>query len=345
MTQPGRAMAAEIAETPAVLAGLGAAAPTWADALRRKTTGVRGVALTARGSSDHAAAYGRYVLEQALRVPAWSTAPSLITRYGSQARADGILAIAVSQSGRTPEIVSVLEHAGAHGARTVAVTNDVESPLADAAEVVVQLMAGREIAVPSTKTFTASIAAFAYIARAADTTGRFGFAGEPLSRCVADLLDDSSGLDETVGLLLDVPSLIHLGRGYLLPLAREGALKFIESVRFPNMAWSPIDFLHGPLALVRPGTCVIIHHADGPVAPDTEAISRRLIEAGGIVISIGQRLPGVAAHIRAAAATLDEHLCPVLHAVRVQQLALRLALARGIDPDCPPGIDKMTATT
>ncbi|MEP7114461.1 MAG: SIS domain-containing protein [Ilumatobacteraceae bacterium] len=345
MTGPGVAMAAEIAETPAVLARLGETASTWDDALRRSATGVHGVALTARGSSDHAAAYGRYLLEQALGVPAWSTAPSLITRYASSAREDNLLAIAVSQSGCTPEIVAVLEHARAHGARTVAVTNDVGSPLADAADVVVPLMAGREVAVPSTKTFTASIAAFAYIARATDTTGQFGFADEPLSHCVAELLDDSNGLDEAVGALVDAPAVIHLGRGYLLPLAREGALKFIEAVRFPNMAWSPVDFLHGPFAMVRPGTCVIIHHADGPVAPDTEAIARRLIEAGSIVISIGQPLTGTAVHIHAHSSTLGEHLQPVLHAVRVQQLALALALARDIDPDRPPGLDKVTATT
>ena len=99
------------------------------------------------------------------------------------------------------------------------------------------------------------------------------------------------------------------------------------------------------LALVRPGTRVIIHHAHGPVALDTEAIARRLTEAGATVISIGQPMDGVAAHINASSTELAEHLQPVLHAVRIQQLALGLALARGFDPDRPPGLDKITATT
>jgi glutamine---fructose-6-phosphate transaminase (isomerizing) len=118
---------------------------------------LRGIVLVARGSSDHAAVYGRYVLEAACGLPVARAAPSLHTLYGAPAHYDGYLAVATSQSGRTPEIVTVLERMQQHGAAGVAVTNDAASPLALAADAVVELDAGEERAVPATKTFTAQV--------------------------------------------------------------------------------------------------------------------------------------------------------------------------------------------
>ena len=127
---------------------------------------VAGVVIVARGSSDHAAVYGRYLLELATRRPVALAAPSLYTRDGAQTDASGWLVVGVSQSGKTPEIVDVVERLRASGGQAIAITNDVDSPLAAASEVVIELGAGEERAVPATKTFTAQMAAFAVLAAA-----------------------------------------------------------------------------------------------------------------------------------------------------------------------------------
>ena len=168
-------MLREMAEQPEVLARL---------LSRRIEVGLEapaGVMIVARGSSDHAAVYGRYLLELATRRPVALAAPSLFTRYGAQTDASGWLVVGVSQSGETPEIVDVVERLRATGGHAIAITNDADSPLAEAAETVIELGAGAENAVPATKTFTAQMAAFAVLA---DALGDVPWDGRPSSpRC------------------------------------------------------------------------------------------------------------------------------------------------------------------
>src|SRR3954454_7220164 len=152
---PGMQMRREMDEQPEVLARL----------LSRRvavtTRDIAGVVIVARGSSDHAAVYGRYLLELATRRPVALAAPSLHTRYGARTDASGWLVVGVSQSGATPEIVDVVERLRASGGHAVAITNDASSPLAVVSDAVIELGAGEELAVPATKTFTAQLAAFA----------------------------------------------------------------------------------------------------------------------------------------------------------------------------------------
>ena len=157
-------MAADMAAQPAVLAELAERRAELLEALRGPRPA--GIVIVARGSSDYAAVFGRYLVEAATGMPVALAAPSLITLYGIEPRLDGWLAVAISQSGRTPEIATVLERYARAGARTVAVTNDPESPLAGAAAVDVWLGAGPEQAVPATKTLTAQLAAAALVAEA-----------------------------------------------------------------------------------------------------------------------------------------------------------------------------------
>ena len=163
----GVLMAAEMAEQPAVLQRLVDEREELSERVRAilPPAPVR-VVIVARGSSDHAATFGRYLLEHAARTPVALAAPSLHTRYGVQTDYRGHLAIAVSQSGHTPEIVDVLEAMRARGATTLAVTNDAASPLAQAAQLAIGLGAGEERAIPATKTFTAQLAIFALLAEA-----------------------------------------------------------------------------------------------------------------------------------------------------------------------------------
>jgi len=384
-------MAAEIAETPAVVERALAAAAEWTGALRAALpAGLRGVALTARGSSDHAAAYGRVLLETALGVPAWSTAPSIATRYGLTTRLDGVLAIAVSQSGATPEIVTALERQRAGGAVTMAITNDPASPLARAADVVAPLDAGVETAVPATKTFTATLLAFALAADALDgardasvatgsgatgsgvpASAATGF-GAPasgaarrvpldaaaVSAAVRACVEDGDAVLPLAAALAGSDVALHLGRGPLLPIAREAALKLIETTGTAQLAWSTVDVRHGPMALARPDRPVLLHHARGPVGDDAREVAALLSARGVPVHVIGDRLDVGAGAADGAGPSgadaaglhvgvpgdLPEHLRPLVHAVRLQQLSLAVARERGVDPDHPAGLSKVTAT-
>ncbi|MDO8188409.1 SIS domain-containing protein [Conexibacter sp. JD483] len=375
----GVAMAVEIEQTPAVVDGALAAAGEWTRALRAALPSpLRGVALTARGSSDHAAAYGRVLLESALGVPAWSTAPSIATRYGLTTRLDGVLAIAVSQSGATPEIVSALERQRVGGAVTLAITNDPTSPLARAADVVAPLGAGVETAVPATKTFTATLLAFALAAEALDLTrDASGARGASLiddpprvpldpaavSAAVRACVADGDAVLPLARAVASADVALHLGRGPLLPIAREAALKLIETTGTAQLAWSTVDVRHGPLALAQPDRPVVLQHVRGPVSEDAREVAA-LLAARGVPVHVigdpldapGDDVPGAtapAAIAPGAAASglhvsvpgeLPEHLRPLVHAVRLQQLSLAVARERGVDPDHPPGLSKVTAT-
>ncbi len=285
----GAAMASEIAETPVVVERALAEAGTWTGALRAALpSALRGVALTARGSSDHAAAYGRVLLESALGVPAWSTAPSIATRYGLTTRLDGVLAIAVSQSGATPEIVTALERQRAGGAVTLAITNDPASPLAAAADVVAPLGAGVETAVPATKTFTATLLAFALAAAALDAASRVPLDGAAVSSAVRACVEDGEVVLPLARAIASADVALHLGRGPLLPIAREAALKLIETTGTAQLAWSTVDVRHGPMALAQPGRPVVLHHARGPVGDDAREVAA-LLEGRGVPVHADRR--------------------------------------------------------
>ena len=194
--------------------------------LRART--LAGVVIIARGSSDHAAIYGRYLLELATRRPVSLAAPSLSTRYRAQTDYSGYLAVAVSQSGHTPEIVDVLRTVRGAGAAGVAVTNDPDSPLAEAADAVIPLGVGDERAVPATKTFTAQLAAFALLAEALGPVPWSADAWQELPGQMEVLLADRAAVLPAVESLRESDGAIDVGRGFLFGAALEGALKTKE---------------------------------------------------------------------------------------------------------------------
>lgn len=196
----GAVMSAEMAEQPARLAALLGQADAIAGRLREVLPEpLAGTVLIARGSSDHAATTGRYLLELATRRPVASASPSLYTMYGAQTDFSGFLVVAASQSGRTPEIVRSLQLARSRGGYTVAITNDQKSPLALAAELPVYLGVGIERAVPATKTVTAELVAFALLAQAVRDIGFGPRVREQLSGQVAAVLDDPGPAGEVAG--------------------------------------------------------------------------------------------------------------------------------------------------
>lgn len=292
-----------------------------------------GVIIVARGSSDHAAVYGRYLLELATRRPVALAAPSLFTRYGAQTDASGWLVVGVSQSGRTPEIVDVVERLRATGGRAIAITNDEASPLAEAAETVIGLGAGTEQAVPATKTFTAQMAAFAALAAA---LGEVPWADGELMHVpdvVAGVLADGDAIATLAERWAGIHQLVVTARGWLFSAALETALKVRETALVSAQGFSVADFLHGPIAAVDPGAAVLALRADGPAAADVDEAVAALTERGADL----QLLPAIDG--------LPEALAPIAASVRGQQLALELALRKGLDPDAPRGLNKVTITT
>jgi glutamine---fructose-6-phosphate transaminase (isomerizing) len=342
MTAAGAQMTAEMAEQPRVLADLAARRDELTSHVREALPGApAGIVLVARGSSDNAAVFGRYVLELATRRPVALAAPSLVTRYGVEDRLDGWLAVGVSQSGRTPEIVSVLESFGAAGATTVAITNDRSSPLAGAADATIDTAAGAEKAVPATKTVTSQFAAFALLAEAlGDDLPWDGAAWAALPGAVGDLLADDAPARAAAEVVGDAQGLVAIARGLLLGAALEAALKLKEMTGILAEGASAADFLHGPIAVVRRELPVLTLAAGGPAAADVEEFAQAARARGGRVLAIG---PADGADLPIPAA-IPDGLAAITATVRAQQLAREVSLLRGIDPDSPFGLSKVTET-
>ena len=335
----GERMVADMEAQPGVLRGLAARRGELFAALAGPDPA--GVVIVARGSSDYAAIFARYLLEAVTGRPVALAAPSLVTLYGAEPRLDGWLALGISQSGRTPEIVTVLERYGAAGARTVALTNDPGSALAAAADVQVELGAGEERAVPATKTFTAQLAAVAVVAEALGPVPWSERDWARLPSLVEALLADQRPAERASEALGDADELIAIGRGYLMCVALEAALKLREATGVRAEGWSAADFRHGPVTVARGDIPLLAVSATGPAAPDVEQLAAELERAGTPVLRLSDadgaplQYPG----------GLAEPLCAVPATVRAQQLALALALRRGLDPDRPPGLGKVTETT
>ncbi len=314
-------------------------------ATRVRATRSRGFVIVARGSSDHAALYAKYLFGVRNQMMVALAAPSLFTHYARPPRLDGQCVIGISQSGASPDVIAVIEEAKRQGAVTVALTNDPDSKLAGAAELVVPLCAGPERSVPASKTYTASLLALALISQALDPDPSFEASLGQVPPALSAALEQDSELDRLVPVLLG-PRAIVLGRGFNFSTAEETALKLTETSYVLARAWSVADFEHGPIAVVEPGFPVVLVDGGGQVSPDIKAIGARLTGLGCRVV---QLVDGVALDCDpdttvAVESGLPEELTPLTLAVLGQLLAHRVAAARGIDPDRPRVLNKVTRT-
>jgi glutamine---fructose-6-phosphate transaminase (isomerizing) len=340
MTHPGAVMAAEMAEQPRVLERLAARADDVARLVRAVVPRpLAGVAIVARGSSDHASVAARYLLEWATGRPVSLVAPSLHTLYEARVDYHGQLALAVSQSGRTPEIVTTLRRLTDAGAAGLAITNDPDSPLAAASGAVVALDAGEERAVPATKTVTAELFAFALLARGLGDP-RFADADlASLPDAVESVLSDAEPARRVAATLADAPRLVVTARGLLYGAALEAALKLQETAGIAAQGFSAADLRHGPIAIVDEGFPVLALSAAGPARGDVAELVAMLRERGAHVLTVSAD-----ADADLPLPPVVEPLAPIVAVVAAQQLAHELALARGRDPDAPVGLQKVTAT-
>ncbi|MDA0567268.1 SIS domain-containing protein [Streptomonospora sp. S1-112] len=347
MTTTTSVMRAEIAEQPAALrATLDTLLPLTSEiaALGRQT---RQVLFIARGSSDNAAVYGGYLLQAHSGRLATLASPSIATTYGARVDLDGVLAVAISQSGRTEEIVQTMAWAADCGARTVAVTNGEGSPLAEAADVALLTRAGTELAVPATKTYTTQLAALAVLALGlgADLDpAELTRVPDAVDQLLAQPQDDVEAIVER---LVGVQGAVVSGRGMAFSTALEAALKLKEACYLHAMGLSYADLLHGPIAVVDSTTPALLTAANsGPTLAGTVALAERVTAAGAPAFGIGggAALAG-ACDLSVPVPDLPEWLAPIGLIVPAQLITERLARRLGYNPDAPRGLGKVTQTS
>ena len=340
-------MRVEIAEQPEALRRTLDALLPQVEALQALGRETRQVLFIARGSSDNAAVYGQYLCSVHAGRLASLASPSLATVYRADLDLHGVLAVAVSQSGATEEIVTTLDWARHCGARTVAVTNVAGSPLTEAADVALITQAGSELAVPATKTYTTQLAALAALAM---SMGRGAGAGlEALGRvpdAVEAMLEGAPAAEALAGRLTDAETLVVSGRGFAYSTALELSLKLKETCYVTSVGLSYADLVHGPIAILDAGTpALLVAAAEGPMLPEMTGLARRIAATGADVYGIGgDRDFAAVCRSTLPGPSLPEHLAPFALVVPGQLLVEALARAKGLDPDAPRGLDKVTQT-
>jgi fructoselysine-6-P-deglycase FrlB-like protein len=339
-------MRVEIAEQPEALRRtLDAVAPQVGalEALGRET---RQVLFIARGSSDNAAVYGQYLCSVHAGRLASLASPSLATVYRADLDLHGVLAVAVSQPGATEEIVTTLHWARHCGARTVAVTNVANSPLTEAADVALITQAGRELAVPATKTYTTQLAALAVLALSMGRGAVGPEALEGVPDAVEAMLDVAPAAEALAGRLTGADTVVVSGRGFAYSTALEVSLKLKETCYVTAVGLSYADLVHGPIAILDAGTpALLVAAAEGPMLPEMTGLARRIAGTGADVYGIGGDHDFAAAcRSTLPGPSLPEHLAPFALVVPGQLLVEALARAKGLDPDAPRGLDKVTQT-
>jgi glutamine---fructose-6-phosphate transaminase (isomerizing) len=337
----------EIAEAPAVAERLLATGWTTIDAVARefRKRDVRLAVIAGRGTSDHAAIYAQYVLGGRNGLPVALAAPSLSSLYGTPPRLDSALVIGISQSGRSPDVVGVLDNARQQGALTLAITNDPASDLATAADHVVNLGAGPELGVAATKTYVASVLAIAMLSAALANDGVARHKLDTIPAALRAAMDTEDRVAGFAATRAEDDRCAVLGRGYHYATAREWALKVKELGYVLADPYSAADFQHGPIALVEPGYPVLAIATAGPAMAEMAALLQRL-RASGAKLLVATDDPGSidGGDIVPLAADIPEWLAPIPAIVPGQLYAVHLAMARGLDPEHPRHLSKVTLT-
>ena len=334
-------MAAEIAEQPAV----------WRRILLHRTeiaavarpiaaASPRFVLFAARGTSDHAALYAKYLTEVLLRLPTGLVSPSAITAYGARPDWRDTLLVVVSQSGFSPDLIRTMEEGARGGAMTLAVTNDAASPLARAAHLHLDVLAGVERAVAATKSYTAQLLTlFLLIDHLGGKTGDAALAlpdlADGLLHAAAPVMRIQAGRYRFAG------RMVVTGRGYAYPTAREAALKLMETSYVAAQAFSGADLMHGPLAMLDALAPVLAVVPDGVAGSAMAPALQRVRETGADLFIVGG---GAAGSHMLLPPGVPEALSPLLEIMPFQLLARELAIQRGENPDAPRGLRKVTQT-
>ena len=319
-----------------LLAGNESDVSRWSENLRKRPPTV--LVTAARGSSDHAATFAKYMIETLTSTPTLSASPSVSSVYATDLRLQGAVFLAISQSGRSPDLLAQAEAARRGGAQVVALVNDEQSPLARLADLLLPLHAGPERSVAATKSFICALASVLQICAHWTQSSSLRSALERLPEQLAQAFElDWSALSTA---LVGASNLFVLGRGPGLAVAQEAALKLKETSALHGEAYSAAEVRHGPMTLVGPGFPVLVFAQNDPSRSGTLEVAREFSARGAQVLCADPDGPGALPVIESA----HPACAPLLQICSFYRAANALALARGRDPDQPPHLNKVTET-
>ena len=351
---PAAHMRAEIFEQPETLAQLIDNAQAVLASVTHAAKNCTVVVLAARGSSDNASTYGKYLLESLCGLPTSLAAPSLYTLYHKPPRLKDALVIGVSQSGAAADVIAVLDEGRKQGAVTLAITNTASSPMTQAAQHVLLLDAGLERALAATKTVTGQCAAYALLASAISNNVALASQIKQLPTLVHDILARDADIAAVAQVYAPVQALWVIARGYAYSAAEEIALKLKETCFIYAEAFSAADFLHGPLATIKSGDDMLVLLSEDETLPTTIQFVERVLTRGARVMLVAPETVLTHAEVKALSnaqgvVMLSLPNMPALignigFIVAGQLFAMHLSLAKGHNPDVSRGVTKVTVT-
>lgn len=304
----------------------------------------------ARGSSDHAATYAKYIFETYLGLVTASAAPSVFTLYKSRLDVKKCLVVAISQSGGSPDICEIVEETRRGGAFTVAIVNDIDSPLAKLAEYVIPLHAGEEKAIAATKSYITSLTAIVHFVATYLQDTRLLQCLHLLPTALASALE--TDWSPAKQLLLDVKDTLVIGRGYSFPVAQEAALKFKETMALHAEAFSGAEVLHGPFALVKHDYPILLFTQNDISLEGMIQLAKKIKMLGAKTIVTApqamlpqEKISSIASLLLNLPPSLHPLCDPIMTIQAFYPMVAALAVERGYDPDSPDNLKKITETT
>jgi glucosamine--fructose-6-phosphate aminotransferase (isomerizing) len=303
------------------------------------------IVLVARGSSDNAALFGRYLLEVTTGIPVSLAAPSVHTVYNAKLKLSRALVIGVSQSGEGEDINRVLENARACGAYTVGITNEASSSMTKLVDETLLMHGGRERSVAATKTYTGQMLLF-YMLASALSDANNAPAYEAIPEHAARALEQQGAIRELVERYVFMENCVVVGRGLIYANAYELALKLMETCYVVAERFSSADFLHGPLAMVERHFPVILFAPPGWMLDGVKELIERLQElrAETLVITSDEEAARASTRAIMLPTDINEFLAPIPYIIPAQLFAALLADAKGLDADAPRSLSKVTRT-
>ena len=306
-----------------------------------------GIFIAARGTSDNAARYAKYVLGFNNQIPVALAAPSLFSVYHQPPNLGANLVIGISQSGESPDLLAVIAEANQQGCSTLAITNRTDSPLAAEADHVIDIQAGPELSIAATKSYTSQLGAIAMLSAA--------WAGKPglweqlaeIPNFISQQFQQENQIQAYATRYRDMDQCAVLGRGFNYATAFEWSLKLKELTYVVAQPYSSADFLHGPIALVSSGFPIFAVVPRGGVFEDMAHLLKRLKEtnrADLFILSENQDLLKIADCPLSLPTGIPEWLSPLVTIIPAQLFSYHLTLVKGIDPDTPRGLTKVTLT-
>lgn len=341
-------MLTEIREQPEVAARI--AEKEWepicavAEVIRREN--LRYVMWAARGTSDNAAKYGKYLFEVQNGLPCGLAAPSVVTLYRSELNLKGSLVVGISQSGEAPDVIEYVTHAKSAGAVTVSITNNPLSPLAQASDFPLAIHAGPERSVAATKTYTGTLMSLYLLSCALKSFEKPQAEIEALVQAMQSALTLETTIRQSVDRYRYIRECVSLARGINQATAEEVGLKFIETCYVMAKSYSVADFMHGPFALVEPGFPCFLFAPDGATLPTVLEAASKLKEGGAetIIFARDEQLLSLARAPIPVPVMVEEMVSPLVYVLLGQMFAFYLALTRDLNPDQPRGLQKVTKT-